>query len=178
MRKITSFLKRHQIVSTIIVAVIGNLVWAIFQTALNKINFFEAILDIPMTIVRFTWGLLAANIPIWLVILIISVVVFGFWLYSRLHNTTSSNGQVQDYNTDIYKNQKYRWRWDDNCMAGLTPICNDCDGNLVYDNLDGYSAWLLCPNCDKRYPRIDRTTAAHAETFFVNKANNGLKKNN
>ena len=56
-------------------------------------------------------------------------------------------------------------------MHDLRPICNDCSGELIPDNLTGYSAWLLCPNCDKRYKMTDETALAHAETYFTNRAN-------
>ncbi len=176
MNKIIFFLRRHQAISAVSIAVVGNFVWAILQAVLNKVNFFEAVLDTPTMILSFVWGLLSANIPVWSVILVIGIAIFGPWMYSRWSASAPSDNPIKDYNNDVYKNQKYRWHWESNQMKELTPICNKCSGNLVCDELDRYSAWLLCPNCDTRYPNIDRTTLVHAETYFVNKANRKIRE--
>lgn len=124
-----------------------------------------------MKLLSFVWSFLLLDIPVWAIIIGVGVITSGFCLYVRAFSTSEQEGLIKDYTSDSYKGQKYKWNWNKNQMHDLRPICNDCSGELIPDNLTGYSAWLLCPNCDKRYKMTDETALAHAETYFTNRAN-------
>ncbi len=83
MKKLKNFLKRHQTVAAILVAVLSSLVWAILQTLLNRVNFFDAILDLPVKLLSFVWSFLLLDIPVWAIIIGVGVITSGFCLYVR-----------------------------------------------------------------------------------------------
>ena len=56
-------------------------------------------------------------------------------------------------------------------MRDITPICKECEGNLVEKEI-GTQYVLYCPNCRIEYKEPDRDEYKSAEVYF----NNKLKK--
>lgn len=172
--KIKVFPQKHPLALSLLLGVVGNLVWSIIQIGLNKVNFFEAFWQVPNAVFSFVVYLLTLNVPVWSVLLVIAVVILLFWFYVKITDKPQKNEPpYKDYLTDFYKGQKYRWRYYDNVIERLRPVCNECDGELAPDSLSGYN--LICPNCDKQYRKPDVAELNLAMTYFINKANKKLK---
>lgn len=173
-KKIKLFPKKHPLLLSLSLGVLGNLVWTLIQSKLNQVNFFEAFWQIPKWIVDFVANILTTNVPIWGVLMVIIAGVFIIWGYIKITNKPQKIEPFQLYTSDFYKGQKYKWEWWDNTLTELRPICNECDGELAFDSPYGY--WLTCPNCDKQYKKPDAAMQNLASTYFVNKANKKSKK--
>lgn len=175
-RKLKAFPQKHPLLLSLILGVVGNLVWSIVQIGLNKVDFFEAFWQVPKIVFNFIIDLLTVNIPIWGALLTVIILIALLWIYAKVAEKPQNVAPHERYTTDFYKAQKYKWEWWDNTLAELRPICNECDGELASDCRYGYH--LICPNCDKQYQKPDAAMLNLASTYFVNKANKTLKNPN
>lgn len=173
LRKVKAFPKRHPLILSLLLGIIGNLIWTVIQTGLNKVNFFEAFWQVPKIICDFVIKVLTLDVPVWGVLLVAVVIILSFWTYIEIADKPQKDEPHKEYTADSYKGQKYKWEWWGNTLAELRPICNECDGELAPDDRYGYH--LICPNCDKQYQKPDVTTQNLASTYFVNKVNTKLK---
>lgn len=161
--------------STLLLSVVGTKINSIAQ----NIDFSESFKQIFTTIGSFLKSILIFNIPVW--IILIGVLILVLW------NILFNGDSIPEINFDDASNipQKHRkttlefqdWllKWDErgNRIVNIRPICTcGCELSPKSDYSGGIRYFLKCAYCGKKYNVFSEGNYRDAENVIVHTLNN------
>ncbi len=110
-------------------------------------NFIKIIKNVLIGVLHFILLILTFKVSIWVIVVLIIILFFVLWIVYKVKDLSNSyEVDFLNYKTDMYKNWKITWNYDNAYkIINMRAIC--VCGCELFDNYYGEE----CPNCGQTY---------------------------
>ena len=162
--------------------ILANIICPIIVSKIENINYKDAFFSLWTKIINFAKNILTFSIPIWAILIIITILYIILKIYLKLSDLkTEDDSWYKDYSSDTYNNLMYEWKYNrignQIEMKDVIPICEKCKGNVLPKE-SGYNTILYCPNCNKSYKNPNSEEYDSARVYFNNKLRKIIQEHN